>query len=804
MGRDAYLKELQVLPFQVREAVRYRRRSLLRILLRDVMGYSTLAQTTGEISALADAMVHWSYRQLRMEAVKQYGEPRLQYGASGGESAELSILALGKLGGEELNYSSDIDLMYVYSGAGETDGSVTEEPISNKEFFEKLAQRHSRFLGMYTDEGICYRVDLRLRPDGSLGELALSLEAAKDYYQHRARDWELQMMIKARVCAGEISPGVALIDFVEPLTYGTTTDFSAIEAVSATRTRINEKLASRMLASGAVDVKLTRGGIRDIEFLVQCLQRLNGGREPWVRHGGTLLALGRLHDKGLISGQEFRALSESYEFLRVLEHRLQVMEDRQTHTLPESADEMEDLAQRMPPLALGIENSGPRLVAALKEKLRAVEAIYDKVIYRRPVARWEEMEAGRGGVRRNATQLERLLERCGPWMPREAAEEWVRTRLVDLVECSPYLCDELARQPDWLRDLALLGGVPPSFPVLGTATELRREYRRRLFQLQCESLCLGRPVYETLAAHSDLADEAVANAYRFALEELARGRKVEGKLNVIALGRLGLREFDLASDADLIFVLPDAEREELEFWTRVAARTIEILTSYTGDGVMFAVDTRLRPYGREGDLVQTEQAYKDYFAQRAEAWEGIAYLKARAVAGNTEAGTCFLNELQQIDWRRYGQSQRSRAQLRDMRQRLEREQGKTHPLKAGPGGYFDIDFSLMYLRLRSAGMFFKVLNTPERIDVIEQMGHLEREDAHFLREAAMLYRAVDHGMRLYTGQAATMLPEDSAAMEPVAEMVTRWIPRVANEDSLPAYFRRIQQQARATFDRLFG
>jgi [glutamine synthetase] adenylyltransferase / [glutamine synthetase]-adenylyl-L-tyrosine phosphorylase len=802
MTRDDYIQELLQTPFQVLEAARFRRKCLLRILLRDVMGYATLAGTTAEISALADALLHWSYRQLRMEAVKLYGEPRTLSGAA----AELSILAVGKLGGYELNYSSDIDLMYIYTGAGETDGSVSAEPLNNKEFFEKLAQRHSRFLGVYTEEGICYRVDLRLRPDGSMGELALSLDAAKDYYQHRARDWELQMMIKARVTAGEEGPGNALIDFVEPLSYGTTTDFSAIEAVSAARVRINEKLSSRTLRAGSVDVKLTRGGIRDIEFLVQCLQRLHGGREPWVRHGGTLVALGRLHDKGLISGGEFHALTGSYEFLRTLEHRLQMMEDRQTHTLPESADEIEDLAQRVPPLSLGFDNRGPRLIEALKEHLRAVEIIYDKVVYGRPLVRWEnagQMD-GRGGVRRNGAQLDRLMEKAGPWIDELNADPVLAGRLFDVVDHSLYLCDELARHPDWIRELQLLGGVPASFPLLASAGELRREYRRRLFQIECESLCLRRPIFDTLGAHSDLADEAIGHAYRFALQEIGKSAAVEANLRIIALGRLGLREFDLASDADLIFVLPDEAREELEFWTRVAARTIEILTSYTGDGVIFTVDTRLRPYGREGDLVQTEQAYKDYFAHHAEAWEGIAYLKARAVAGGTDAATRFLNEVQQIDWRRHGQSQRSRPQLRDMRQRLERELGKTNPLKAGPGGYFDIDFSLMYLRLRSAGMFFKVLNTPERIDVIEQMGHLEREDASFLREAATLYRAVDHGMRLYTGQAAAMLPEATAAMEPVAEMVQRWMPQVANEESLENYFRRIQAKARATFDHLFG
>ena len=179
---------------------------------------------------------------------------------------------------------------------------------------------------------------------------------------------------------------------------------------------------------------------------------------------------------------------------------------------------------------------------------------------------------------------------------------------------------------------------------------------------------------------------------------------------------------------------------------------IDAISAYTGDGVVFTVDTRLRPNGREGDLVQTESAYKEYFARHAEAWEGISYMKSRAVAGNAERATEFLHALQEVDWRRYGQGGRSRQELAQMRARLEREQGARNPLKAGRGGYYDIDFALMYLRLRGAGIFYKVLNTPERIDVIEKMGHIEREDADFLRDAATFYRAIDHALRIGSGR----------------------------------------------------
>jgi glutamate-ammonia-ligase adenylyltransferase len=213
---------------------------------------------------------------------------------------------------------------------------------------------------------------------------------------------------------------------------------------------------------------------------------------------------------------------------------------------------------------------------------------------------------------------------------------------------------------------------------------------------------------------------------------------------------------------------------------------------------------RLRPNGREGDLVQTEGAYKNYFAHTAEAWEGIAYMKARGIAGNLERATEFLHELQDVDWRRYGQSMRSRGELIEMRARLEREQGPRHPLKAGAGGYYDIDFALMYLRLREASVFFRVLNTPERIDVIEGMGSLGPGDARFLHDAATFYRALDHGQRVSTGQTEGDLPTSEAQLAVLADLVRRWTPEHLHRQVLDETLQEIRRRTREFFDRVFA
>jgi glutamate-ammonia-ligase adenylyltransferase len=827
----------------------FRRKQILRILLRDVEGFCSLSETTEELSNLADAILDVSYERIRADLVAKHGVPRYVDEAGQQRECGMSVIALGKLGGRELNYSSDIDLMFVYTANGETDGA---NPISNKEFYKKVANQYTELLSTYTAEGLCYRVDLRLRPDGSLGEVCISLEGAKKYYQTRARDWELQMLIKARTAAGFAETGRELLDSVEPLIYSTTLDFSAVEAVSATRERISEKLNRRRLGKSAFDVKLAPGGIRDIEFLVQCLQRLHGGRAPWVRHGGTMLALARLNDKDLLSAAEYGRLVSAYRFLRNLEHRLQFADDRQTHTLPSSERDLDLLAQRMPTAQLGSAPSREKLLHELNAHLEAVQEIYQRVIHaQRPSyynlappapAEVERPETGEqaasnlvrflsecapkladrvssAGLRRGAGAFEHFLEKVVPnpeWLSLLNTNDRASRYTLDIFEHSPYFAEELIRSPELMEELSRLGAASdlPFAEVarqLDDVSDLRRLFRREMFRIQAASICLRMPVFETLENTSDLADAAIAATYRMALDQVAAshppvtpGYALGNQLMVIALGRLGMREFDLASDADLVFVLPDEDHEEQLFWTRVAGRMIDLITAYTGTGLMFSVDTRLRPNGSAGALVQSEASYKDYFEKNAEAWEGITYMKCRAVAGETERATKFLNDLQQVDWRRYGQSGRSKKDLRQMRMRLEKEQGAGHPLKAGLGGFYDIDFSLLYLRLKAAGIFYKVLNTPARINIIEAMGHLERADAEFLRDAATFFRALDHGLRVYSGHAEGSLPNSESQLEVLTDLVHRWTPDHLNHQPLKIELSKIQNRTREIFDRLFS
>ena len=837
---------------------RFRRRQILRIMLRDVLGFGTLGEITEELSHLADTIIDAAWRTIHANLAAKHGVP----------STGFSVIALGKLGGQELNYSSDIDLMFVYGRNGETGAGFTY-----KEFFKKAATELTEMLSTYTPEGLCYRVDLRLRPEGRLGEVCISLDGAKHYYEKRARDWERQMMIKSRVAAGDRANGAALLDFVEPLTYSTTLDFSAIEVMSDTRERINEKLASKRVGKSGIDVKLAPGGIRDIEFLVQCLQRLHGGRFSWLRRGGSLLALSRLQHKGLISDAEYARLANAYQFLRTLEHRLQLLDDRQTHALPSGAEELENLALRMP-VVPGVERNAASLLEQVRTHLQQVSEIYERVVHVQKPSPVPQPEAGRpladpsaersgarspaqaGGLphwkcrnSRPAPQaqepseilqdppnnLMRFLEQRAPALGAQLGKSRLHrghrtfeqflekasdriadldndpelTRsVIDIFECSPYFAEQLIRSPDLIDELkrgAQEPERPPSDP-----TALRRYFLRHMMRVQSDSICHASPIFETLERTSELAEMVVARAYELAIAQVAAehppkraGYTPGDQMMVIALGRLGMREFDLASDADLNFVIPEADSCEIIFWTRAAERMIDILDAYTGEGAMFAVDTRLRPTGREGALVQSDSAYLRYFEGQADAWEGIAYMKARAVAGNIERGTDFLGNLQETDWRRWGQSGRSRQVLGEMRMRLEKEQGAGNPLKAGPGGYYDIDFILMFLRLKGGGIFFRVLNTPERLSVIEEMGHLDHADAAFLSDAATFYRAIDHGLRLYSGHAEGKLPNSEAKLDALTELVARWTPSRLNERPLQEELGSIKHLTRRLFRRFF-
>ena len=324
---------------------RFRRRELLRIYLHDVRRSRTIVETTEELSNLADAILDYALSLARQVLDNKYGTPQATDERGRVAAAEFCIVALGKLGSHELNYASDIDLLFLYSDEGKTSGKGTRGEVTNREYFVKLAEGVTRLVGQPTGEGAAYRVDLRLRPFGRDGALASSLAETVRYYHEKAQQWELQALIRARSAAGWPSLYARFAQSVRGKVFRA--DVPVREALASVRIAKQKIDDQESRHSRGFNVKLGRGGIREIEFVAQALQLAHAGRDQWLRVPHTLIILGRLADRDLISEQERSELSDAYSFLRMVEHRVQMEHGLQTHTVPLDLAQQELLARRM-------------------------------------------------------------------------------------------------------------------------------------------------------------------------------------------------------------------------------------------------------------------------------------------------------------------------------------------------------------------------------------------------------------------------------------------------------------------------
>ena len=617
---------------------RFKRREYVRIMLRDVLKIAPLAETTAEISALADVLIEEALREADSKLQRRHGTPQHLDALGRRVDTPFAILALGKLGGNELNYSSDVDLMYIY-GDGE---EPPRTPVSNREYFIRLSQDTTDILSRITGDGPVFRIDLRLRPQGGEGELAIPLSQALIYYAEGAHDWERQALIKVRQSAGDVNLARDFIRAVQPHVYTEQVNFAAIKTALVAREKMQQR---RQLGKTlgqpepTIDVKVDRGGIRDIEFLVQCLQRVYGGAEPWLRSGGTLFSLHKLHDKGHISGKEFHDLTSAYEFLRQLEHRLQLRQGQQTHRLPSSEADCRVLQRAMEGYAPGETRSGD-LTSVVRRRMGAVAEIYQRIIYQQqtrgrqqmPGAEFKLLSAlepatadpssqqilerlatdapalydtvGRSDLNPQARKnLYRFLGSAFGSSQRYATvlqhQEGMRRALV-LFETSDYLTEILIRHPEEIVTLAELEEVPrapggrylfekslgltetardPVFAYLADSPAhyaeklamLRQHFRHRAFVVGARDIIESREVYESFEATTSAAEDVMAAAVCLA---------DAGELAVMALGRLGSGEFDLLSDADVLFVCgEDGDRVAL---TKSAERMMHALALTPG------------------------------------------------------------------------------------------------------------------------------------------------------------------------------------------------------------------------------
>jgi len=813
---------------------RFKRREYVRIMLRDVLKIAPLAETTAEISALSDVLIEEALREADSAMERRFGLPQHLDAEGRALTTPFAVLSLGKLGGNELNYSSDIDLLYLYGDGPEPPAA----PISNREYFVRLAQQVTEILSRHTGEGAVFRIDLRLRPQGNEGELAISLSNALQYYAETAHDWERQALIKVRHSAGNVQLARAFIRRIQPQVYSAEINFAAIKTALVAREKIDRKRRRQTAAEGheSLDVKIDRGGIRDIEFLVQCLQRVYGGSEPWLRSGGTLFSLQKLHDKRHIGGHDFHELNSAYTFLRHLEHRLQLQRGQQVHRLPRSPEELTILRRAMIGLTPGYQLAD--LTSAVKQRMAAVAEIYQRVIYQQQASRSFLPAQGDFQLRSRMESSildpthSQLLER----MADDAPDIWQLLRgqslsavgrknllrflgsgygsseryalvlrhqhaiagSLQLFESSEYLVEILARYPEEIETLAKINSsfpvassaalfdlLPPMFGeeqfvgndavftyiANSTATSadkigmLRQHFRHRMFAAGARDVAELRPVYSSFAETTSAAEAAIAAA--FGIAGSPHG------LAILALGRLGSREFDLLSDADLLFVSdPAGDRRAL---TKSAEQIMQTLAAYTQDGLVFPVDARLRPHGAEGELLVTPQQLESYFSSEAQPWEALTYTKIRLVTGSAELGRRALASVETL-FSRFADNEGFAAAVREMRQRLQDASAPDKSIRTSTGALYDVDFLSSFLLVKQA-IRPKAGTLRDRLWRCAAAEKLDKRDAAILDHAAELARTVEHLLRLVIGRNARWLPAAEHARQAIEKLASQILRR---------------------------
>ncbi len=765
-----------------------RRRELLRILLADAAGGAPLEEVAGALSDLAEATLRLVLDR-ELAAAGERDGPALH---EDGSPATLACIALGKLGGAELNYSSDVDLLFLRSGEGP----------GLHERFAAAVSATSRLLSRRTEEGHLYRVDLRLRPRGTAGALVPTVAGAVHYYRSVGRGWERQALLKARPVAGDLALGAAFLAELEPWVYGRPLLMAEISEIRRLKRAIEDSPDA-----DAGNLKTGRGGIRDVEYVVQFLQLLLGAGHPEVRSGNTLEGLSRLKAAGALSDHEADSLAGAYRFLRTAEHRLQAAEDAQVHALPPDEEGAALVARRM-----GLDLAQFRSLHA--RHAASARSVLDRIVHGAFAA--EEEKARRvvdlllGGDGEAAAalapfgfadpaaavaDLKRMARAQSPWLP--------RTRTY-FASAAPAVLSRAAATPDPDRALSLLQRMSERSAGSGLFFRLLTE-NPDVLGVFCD---LGghSPVLANLLwsrpAIMDAFLDALVTAPRDGLSpfedlpprdlrdlEMLRiaTRDLQGKANarqtarhlsdlagavvkqacppgiaVIALGRLGAGEMAYGSDLDLLLV-HDGDAEEGD------RRGRELLAILSGDGdPIYKVDLRLRPDGGKGPLVPSLAGYLKYLRDRSRTWERQALVRARAVGGDADLGKRAMEGIAEALWG--GEPQAGiAAEVREMRAKVEAASDPAC-LKRGRGAAQDAEFLAQALSLvhGHAHPGARRANTVDGLTGLRDAGVLSAAEHDGIVTAYLFLRGVEMRLRLTSETAGSNFPADPAALEGLA------------------------------------
>lgn len=808
----------------MRDVRQFRHTQFLRLLLLEIAGLSGTEEIMRSWSDCADAIILHTLAHCKYLLSERYGTPRDETG----QEVDIHTLAMGKLGGRELNYSSDIDLIFAFDSVGYTDG---EESISNQQFFSKVAQQLMHVLQNVTSDGFVFRVDLRLRPNGDSGPLVSSLAAMETYYQEQGRDWERYAMVKARVISESLDEIVPWFErLIVPFVYRRYVDFSVIESLRSMKSMIEREV---QLNPRLDDIKRGQGGIREVEFIIQNVQLIRGGRLPRLQVQNAMSALGVLKQEQLLPRSD--ALKQAYLFLRKLENALQSLSDQQIHSLPEDVTKQTQIT-----LAMGLMQWDDLLVKLQRYQriislsfhsvLGKVEAYEDekRLLANQLSSLWKGHVENTMAVNlltslgfANAEHCYQMIHalRHGPRcrrLPQGARIRLDRFMVLLLTELTLFTnTDEVLLQVIHLLEnimgrsayLALLTENPKALHELlfwfanspfitslfvnqpfllevlldqdedwrpGSYTQLELNIREKLshtddIELQTEILRQFKLTNWLLAARAelygksnavrigqflaDVAQVIVTRVLDIACQQLSERNpeleQIKSSFVIIAYGKLGSREMSYASDLDLVF-LHRAKSSEEALVTRLTQKILHMLTTRTQSGVLYTVDTRLRPSGSAGLLVSPVEAFVEYQNTQAWIWEHQALLRARIVAGNRTTKLELMRLKKSVLL-----SSKNKPELQQevlaMRARIDQHQ-EPDPVKHVRGGLLDLEFLVQFLVLNLGDPgFARYTHTLSQLQHLYLSNSIKKDQLILLRKAYQAYHHLMHQKILQPG-----------------------------------------------------
>lgn len=823
LAREDYFAALKKVPFNLpqvaysREVRQFRNTHLLRLLLLELAGIITVEDAMRSWSDCADALILHALHYCRLALSTRYGIPR----DAQGNEVSLLTLAMGKLGGRELNYSSDIDLIFAYTAVGETDG---DERIDNQQYFSKIAQQFSQLLQNVTSDGFVFRVDLRLRPNGDSGPLVSSLAAMETYYQEQGRDWERYAMVKSRVISESIEAVHPWFErLIVPFVYRRYVDFSVIESLRSMKAMIEREV---QLNPRLDDIKRGKGGIREVEFIIQNFQLIRGGRLPQLQKPNALAALAVLQQERLLHHSS--ALKQAYLFLRRLENLLQSLNDQQTHSLPADpmkqaqivlamgyaswdelllklhqyqriisyafhavlgmADDYEDekrlLTNQLASLWQGHVETGMAINLLTSLGFANAERCYQMIHAFRHGPRCRRLSQGaRMRLDRfmvlllgELTHVEKtdevllqvmhLLENIvgrSAYLALLTENSQVITELLFCFAHSPFITSLLVNQPFLLE--VLLDQKQEWKPLSGQqlAELLRAKLKHHQdVEMQEEILRQFKLTHWLMAARAelygfcnsvrigqflaDVAQVIVTQVLIIASEQLClrypEMRQIQADFAIIAYGKLGSREMNYASDLDLVF-LHQVKPEDEALVTRLTQKMLHMLTIRSQSGVLYTVDTRLRPSGAAGLLVSHVDAFVEYQKNQAWTWEHQALLKARIFTENASMKHAF-GQLKKTVLALPRDKVTLQNDVLTMRTKIDQHHDAT-PLKHIAGGLLDLEFLVQFLVLDFGHpAFARYTHTLSQLHHLFVAGVLNKEQFGVLRKAYRKYHHLLH------------------------------------------------------------